>query len=255
MAGNLSSGNNQTYDPGEGLRIFAGLHPDVAMVQEFNYGGNTDADFQAFVDAGFGPGFTYVRGAPTQIPNGIVSRYPVLASGDWTDPNVTNRAFTWAHIDLPGPRDLWVVSLHLLTSSSTNRDAEAKALVQDLQTNVPAGDLLVLGGDLNTASRTEAAIQDLSAVVDTAAPYPADQAGNSDTNASRAKPYDWVLASPSLVTFEVPVQIGGNQFDGGLVFDSRVYTPLSDVAPVLSTDSAATNMQHMGVVKDFLIGP
>jgi len=38
------------------------------------------------------------------------------------------------------------------------------------------------------------------------------------------------------------------------VFDSRVYTPLSDVAPVLSTDSAATNMQHMAVVRDFAFG-
>jgi hypothetical protein len=37
------------------------------------------------------------------------------------------------------------------------------------------------------------------------------------------------------------------------VFDSRVYTPLEDVAPVLRADSQATNMQHMPVVKDFLL--
>jgi hypothetical protein len=37
------------------------------------------------------------------------------------------------------------------------------------------------------------------------------------------------------------------------VFDSRVYTPLADVSPVLMTDSAAVNMQHMGVVKDVLL--
>jgi hypothetical protein len=37
------------------------------------------------------------------------------------------------------------------------------------------------------------------------------------------------------------------------VFDSRVYSPLSDVPPVLAADSGASNMQHMGVVKDFKI--
>src|SRR5262249_50065867 len=39
----------------------------------------------------------------------------------------------------------------------------------------------------------------------------------------------------------------------GLVFDSAVYTPLSDVSPVTSGDSHVTGMQHMAVVKDFVI--
>jgi hypothetical protein len=37
------------------------------------------------------------------------------------------------------------------------------------------------------------------------------------------------------------------------VLDSRVYTPLSEIAPVQADDSASTNMQHMGVVRDFRI--
>jgi hypothetical protein len=36
MAANLSSGNNQSYDPGEGARIFQGLKPDIVMIQELN---------------------------------------------------------------------------------------------------------------------------------------------------------------------------------------------------------------------------
>lgn len=47
--------------------------------------------------------------------------------------------------------------------------------------------------------------------------------------------------------------IGSNSHTNGLVFDSRVYTPLSAVSPVLSTDSGASNMQHMAIVKDFLV--
>jgi endonuclease/exonuclease/phosphatase family metal-dependent hydrolase len=253
MAANLTSGNLQSYDPGEGIRIFQGLHPDVVMLQEFNFGTNSDADLRNFVDTAFGPSFSYYRGAGGQIPNGIVSRYPMLESGDWTDPNVSNRAFTWAHLGLPGQQDLWVISLHLLTSSAANRSAEAQALVADIQGAIPAGDLLVLGGDLNTSTTGETAISTLSAVVVTSGGQPADQSGNTDTNSSRSKAYDHVFLSPPLQDFTVPVTIGRENFVDGLVFDSRVYSPLTDVAPVQSTDSGATNMQHMAVVRDVRI--
>ena len=59
------------------------------------------------------------------------------------------------------------------------------------------------------------------------------------------------MPDPDLDALEVPVVIGGNAFPNGLVFDSHVYTPLSDVAPVMLDDSYALNMQHMGVVRDF----
>jgi hypothetical protein len=48
----------------------------------------------------------------------------------------------------------------------------------------------------------------------------------------------------------VPVVLPSRTNATGLVFDSRVYTPLTDVSPVVSTDSGAVNMQHMAVVKD-----
>ena len=64
------------------------------------------------------------------------------------------------------------------------------------------------------------------------APPPADQSGNPNTNATRLRPYDHVLVSQCLLR---------SQLDAGLVFDSRVYMPLSDVPPVLFSDSAATN--------------
>ncbi len=251
MAGNLSSGNGQSYTPGHGARIFQGCHPDVVMIQEFNYGSNTAADFRTFVDQTFGTGFSYARGAPAQIPNGVISRYPIVASGDWVDNSVSNRAFTWAHIDLPGSHDLWAVSVHLLTTGAGNRAAETSSLVKQIQANVPAGDYVVIGGDFNTGSRTEQALSNLSAVVVTSGPYPADRNGNGNTSASRSKPYDWVVVSPNLAAQATATVIGGSTFANGLVADTRVYSPIAEISPALSNDSSAPSMQHMGIVRDF----
>ncbi|MFT3838683.1 MAG: endonuclease [Myxococcaceae bacterium] len=254
-AANLSSGNLQSWDPGEGQRILQGLQPDVVMMQEFNFGTNSAADIASFVAATFpDAGYSYSRGTG-QIPNGVISRWPIIASGEWIDPRVGNRTFAWAQIDLPGQRDLWVVSVHLLTSSGGERNLEAVSLVGQLDAGVGLGELLIVGGDFNTDTRSEACLSTLAPRVSEAAPYPADQAGVDGTNASRAKPYDHVLESRCLALEEVPVTIGTSVFDGGLVFDSRVYTPLTDVPPVLQTDSAATNMQHMAVVRDYLVQP
>lgn len=251
MAANTTSGNAQSYDPGHGIRMFLGLKPDVVLIQEFNYGSNSAADLQAFMDTAFPQGFVYFRESGAQIPNGVISRWPIIASGKWTDPQVSNRSFVWARIDLPGPKDLWAVSLHLLTSSATTRNAEAQSLVNQINANIPAGDYLVLGGDFNTDTRSEACLNTLSSVVETSAPAPIDQNANPGTNATRSKPYDWVLADPDLNPLRTTVVVGNSSYPTGLVFDSRVYTPLSEVSPVLSGDSAAPNMQHMPVVKDF----
>lgn len=253
MAANTTTGNRQSYDPGEGLRIFQGVQPDVALIQEFNYGDNSDTAIRGFVSTAFGSGFSYYREHGAQIPNGIASRYPILASGTWTDPRVSNRGFAWARIDIPGTPDLWAVSVHLLTSSASNRDLEAKALVAEVQKVVPAGDYLVIGGDLNSGSRTEACLTSFSAVVSTAAPFPADNLGNENTSGSRSKPHDWVMPSPNLRSHQAAVTIGTHSFPNGLVVDSRVYAPISELAPVMMADSAAASMQHMAVVEDFLM--
>jgi endonuclease/exonuclease/phosphatase family metal-dependent hydrolase len=253
MAANITSGNLQSYDPGEGIRIFKGIKPDVVMLQEFNYGDNSATAIRNFVNTAFGTSFSYYREGGAQIPNGIISRYPIIASGEWDDTQVTNRDFAWARIDVPGPKDLWVVSVHLLTSSSTTRNTEATNLVNLIKANIPTGDYLVIGGDFNTGSRTEACLTTFSQVVTTASPYPADRNGNTNTNASRASPYDHVLVDSDLRPYQVATVIGGSSFSAGLVADTRVYSPISEISPALSTDSGATNMQHMAVIKDFVI--
>ncbi|MGC4118476.1 MAG: endonuclease [Myxococcales bacterium] len=254
MAANITTGTHQSYDLGEGIRIFKGLQPDVVLIQEFNYGDKTEAAIRGFVDTTFGTDFAYYRETSPEntIPNGIISRYPILASGSWDDPKAINRGLAWARLDVPGDRDLWAVSLHLRTSSAGDRDAGATELVKNLKAVVPAGDFLVVGGDFNTGSRTEACIKTLSQVVITAAPYPADQAGNTLTSAKRSSPLDWLLADADLAGLETPVVIGNTSFPAGLVFDSRVLPPLFDDATIKSTDSGAAGMQHMALVRDFL---
>ncbi|WP_240487186.1 lamin tail domain-containing protein [Hyalangium minutum] len=253
MAANITSGNLQSYDPGEGIRIFKGTKPDVVMIQEFNYGDNSATAIRTFVNNAFGTSFYYYREAGAQIPNGVISRYPIIASGEWDDTQVDNRDFAWARIDVPGPKDLWVVSVHLLTASSSVRNTEATNLVNFIKANIPTGDYLAIGGDFNTDSRSEAAFSTFSSVVTTASPYPADRNGNTNTNAGRAKPYDHVLVDSDLRAYQVATVIGGSTFSGGLVADTRVYSPIAEISPALASDSGATNMQHMGIIKDFLI--
>ncbi|MEL6178018.1 MAG: endonuclease/exonuclease/phosphatase family protein [Myxococcota bacterium] len=252
MAANTSSGNFQSYDLGHGIRIFQGLTPDITLIQEFNYGNNSERDIRTFIDLAFGESFVYVREPDSDIPNGVVSRWPIVASGVWEDDEAPNREFVWARIDIPGPIDVWAVSVHLLTRNATTRNLEATQLIETIEDQVPEGDYLVVGGDLNTDNNQEEALVTLNRAV-SLRHTPVDRNGNPNTNASRAKPYDWVLPDVDLNAHHVPVRIGEQSFPDGLVFDSRVFTPLELVAPVELGDSDAPQMQHMAVVKQFLV--
>src|SRR5206468_9825913 len=105
MAANLN-GNLQSYQP-FAIRIFQGLKPDIVAIQEFNYSNNAPSDFRALLDAAFGTEFVYFRedyNGSGDIPNGIISRYPIVASGSWPDTlqSQPNRGYAWAQIGLPG---------------------------------------------------------------------------------------------------------------------------------------------------------
>jgi endonuclease/exonuclease/phosphatase family metal-dependent hydrolase len=252
MAANLTSGDFSSYDPGNGARIMAGAQPDIVMIQEFNYGGRSDDDTNAFVVNTFGPDFSWFRGTGN-IPNGILSRYPILESGEW-DGLAPDRELVWARIDLPGG-DLLVISVHLLTASAGDRNADAMTIMSQLDAGTSPFAYVLVGGDFNTNTRNEAVFTTFAPRFKVTAPYPLDQNNNGNTTRDRSKPYDHVLASNCLAALQVPTVIGANQFDGGLVIDTREYTPIGDLAPAESGDSDAGSMQHMGVVKDFLIRP
>jgi endonuclease/exonuclease/phosphatase family metal-dependent hydrolase len=255
MAANTTSGNFSSYQE-PGIRIFQGLKPDIVAIQEFRYNASaSDANLRQLVDTAFGTNFYYYREPYTgngDIPNGIISRWPISAAGSWNDSAVGNRGFAWARIDLPGTNDLFVVSVHLLTTGATIRAGEAAELSALISTNFPTNAWIIVAGDLNTDSRTEAAMNTFKTFLsDSPVPTDAESGGNDDTNANRNKPYDYVLPNFALTNYLIPVALPSRTFPKGLVFDSRVYTPLSDVAPVQSGDSGVSGMQHMAVIKDF----
>ena len=260
MGANITSGSSQGYET-PGLDIFKGLKPDVVALQEFDYtstttnGTDTPAAFREMIDNTFGTDFVYFREPYTangDIPNGIISRYPILASGSWVDTQVANRGFAWAQIDLPGTNDLYIVSVHLLTTSAGARATEASNLKALIQANFPAGAWIIVAGDMNTDTRSEAAISTFTTFLSDS-PIPVDNLGNSYTSMNRNHPHDYVLPSFAMTNTLTSVVLPSNTFPNGLVFDSRVYTPLTDVPPVQSNDCGAVNMQHMAVVKDFLV--
>jgi endonuclease/exonuclease/phosphatase family metal-dependent hydrolase len=261
VAANLSSGNFMRYET-PGLNILKGLQPDVVALQEFNcsnsFGINTPAALRSMIDDTFGTNFSYFRESGYTIPNGVISRYPMIASGSWTDNDtgVNNRGFAWARVDVPGSNDLYVVSVHLKASNTSSdiarRAAEVAELKALISTNFPANAWIIIGGDLNIYSEMEGAITNLTSFLSDS-PVPTDLNGGTNTNLGRSQRYDRVLVSFPLTNLFVPVALTSNTLSNGLVFVSTNYVPLSDVPPVQYADSLAPGMQHMAVVKDFSI--
>jgi endonuclease/exonuclease/phosphatase family metal-dependent hydrolase len=258
VAANLTSGNFQRYSPdnrnhsnpeGAGARILKALQPDIVLIQEFS----TTVPTRQWVNRTLGKDFDFFSEKDMQIPNGIISRFPIIASGSWDDPVLSNREFAWARIRLPGGKDLWAVSVHFHAKTATSRNTQAAALAEFIRKNVPKDALLLVGGDLNTRTTEEPCFEKLAQVVVVPKKPPTDRFGDITTNSPRNRPYDWVLAGTELDQHEVPVKLAGLEFPNGLVFDSRTFEPLEKLAPVQITDSGVPQMQHMAVVRDFII--
>ena len=261
MAANISSGNFQSYEQA-GIDIFKALKPDVVAIQEFkaftgSSGTTNDANIRALVDDAFGTNFYYYKEVSNGfgIPNGIISRWPITNAGHWGDSVVPDRSFAWAQIDLPGTNDLYVVSLHLYSSgSATDRDNEAQAVKANILANFPPNAWILVGGDFNTGTRTEPAVATFKTFLSDA-PIPTDavSGGDPDTNAGRNSPYDYLLPSFSITNYLTSVVMPSQTFPNGLVVDTRVYTPVTDLLPAVATNSGAFQMQHMAIVKNFVL--
>lgn len=260
MAANISSGTLQSYEA-EGIRIFQGLKPDIVAIQEFQYGGSVASnDLRTLVNTAFGTNFYFYCEPYNGIPNGIVSRYPFVTNSSWvdSDPGVNDRGFAWARIDVPGTNDLFVVSVHLKASSGSDnanrRAAEAAELKNLITTNTyfPPNAWIIVAGDMNIYDQSEVAVSTFASFLSDS-PVPADQGGDSDTNAGRNERYDRVLMSFSLTNRLTSLVISDVTHANGLVFDSRVFSALTNVPPVLSGDSGVSGMQHMAVMRAFSI--
>jgi hypothetical protein len=260
MAANLTSGNYQRYEE-PGIRILQALKPDICCIQEFNYNGGV----QDFVQVAFGAYYHYYRepyNSAGDVPNGIIYHqdFKLLASGSWKDSQIPNRGFAYVRLDIPGNNPhLFVMSVHLSTNDEKRR-LEVQELLHNLfqyfgvQKAEDIQDYIVLAGDFNTGNRNAEALWILKTeglFVDN--PIPIDQSTVPDTNASRSLEHDYVLPHRLLSQYHATLTIGNQTFPNGLVFDSRVYSPLSNVPPVKKEDSAAVNMQHMAVIKLFLV--
>ena len=258
MAANITSGRYQKYE-GPGIRIFQAFKPDICCIQEFNYDGSIDE----LVEKAFGTDYRYYREPYTgsgNIPNGIVyhKKFTLIDSGSWDDPAISNRGLTYARFDIPGNNPhLFVISVHLSTKSGKQQDG-ARALVKyvyeyfnvDRPEDIP--DYVVLGGDFNAGSRGSGVMRILTkdyGGLFRDYPIPTDQNGNAATNSSRSKHHDYVITNDKLTQYVRTLMVKDQSFPNGLVFDSRLYYPLSDVYPVEKNDCGATNMQHMGVIK------
>ncbi len=267
MAANITSGNGSGYSERHGVRIFQAVKPDIVLIQEFNWFAKNDTDDVAkkLVDEAFGSDYTYTRGRGS-IPNGVISRYPIIDSGYWPSNQMHDRDWDWAVVDLPGPKELLVVSVHLSTKKN---GSEMPVLIEAIQSKIKADAkegksyFVMIGGDFNTSNRNST-IQYMSELFTTKAPYPVDQKDNPNTNSNRSKPYDYLMCSPDWCKYEIPVEIGTHTgekaYKNGHVFDSRVYaqtpagnaTEINYVSPVQAGDSDADQMQHMPVIRDFL---
>ena len=243
---NLSDNETQTYGAA-GIRILQALQPDVLAIQEYNYKLGTSKDLAQRL---FGPDAHFAREkGGSRLPNGVMSRYPIVAFGQWEDPYVGNRCFFWATVQIPGPKPLHVVSVHLVQNHSERRLPEARHLLELIRQQFPEGDYVALCGDFNVATRDSEALAALTNWFDDSA-HPADQAGNKNTNANRNRPYDYVLPNPALAPYHAPTVLLDQKFPAGLVFDSRLWNPLP---PPAEWEDTARDLQHLPVLKTFRV--
>lgn len=263
MAANITSGTYQTYDFGHGNRIFQAMKPDIIMIQEFNIQNKSREEFVRQI---FGEEFVF-SWSEDNIPNGIISRYPILESGHWPSNIESSRNWDWAVIDIPGSTDLLAISVHLHTKQNPE---EIPVLAQKIQEKQSEGNYyVVLGGDFNT-SRRDTVQKNMGHLFNVRGPWPVDQNGREGTDENRnekplenQRPLDWLLFSHAFDAHEVPIQIGEHSYADGHIVDSRVYAglcqahaqadELGDIPPVEAGDSDAPYMQHMAIVRDVMV--
>lgn len=264
MGANITSGQAQAYEI-EGIRIFQGVKPDIVMIQEFNYESGTRRNL---VDTAFGSQFYYHVGKG-DIPNGIISKWPILETGKWDDNAIDNRDLDWAIVDIPGDRDLFVISVHLRAGADVDQQRGAQVITKKIvaiKAAKPNRYYFVVGGDFNG----DASIDDKAfgsyygdPVFNIEEPFPVGEDGKPNTNFNRKKPYDFILAGIDLQPFHEPLVITNPnddtdflQYDDGLIFDTRDFDQYMLDAyfyPALEKDSSAPSMQHMAIVKQFNI--
>ncbi|HPJ72180.1 MAG TPA: hypothetical protein PK636_05825, partial [bacterium] len=248
-------------------RIFNGLKPDIACMQEFSVQ-STYSDVRDWVDQAFGSEFDYYF-EDAGAANGIVSRWSILTEGTWEDVghDTLGRDFAWVVIDIPGEKNLQLVSVHLKAGSTTSdiliREDEASQLKDYMLDEFDfSNHYVALGGDLNAYARDPVS-EPMFAYFDDIFPnynnhIPVDRDGNDNTNSTdpRSEPYDWIMPSNMLDAQHVATLTGQHYthyqvFPEGHVFDTHIFVPLSDVPPIQYDDLYYSGITHRPVLKSF----
>ena len=266
LAANITSGNDQAYEE-EGIRIFKALKADIIMIQEFN----SKTGIDSFVKNTFGAEYTYFRGNPRgngDIPDGIISKYPIIKSGEIDDPRVTDREIDWVEIKVSDKVKLMVFSVHLKGQEDNSQITAAQIITKEISEHkkLNTGYYYIVGGDFNgEASVSNEGFGKYNGedifVINSAFPK-SEYGDDGNTNKSRTARLDYVLVDNELYKYQISTDYcisegSCKKYKDGLVFDSRNYSN-SDLSvyfsPVESSDCDVKNMQHLAVVKDFLIG-
>lgn len=255
MAANATSGSDQLYEA-PGMNMLYAMDPDIIIIQEF--AGSAEEVVQN-LEEHFHTKYSYHKGKG-RIGNGIIVKGENKIKNTYTHPSIIStlrdRYYEAAIVDIPGDKDLLVVSLHLYTKASEDQVSqidEYPDVAKFIHSILNEGDYYVaVGGDFNSSTNYYVNYY-WNSMLATDITYPRDQNGNFKTNASRRRHYDWILVDKKFQEFSVPTQIGSQTFPNGYVLDSRVHSPLSEISPVEYDDSDAPNMQHMPVIRDFMI--
>ncbi|HQN73334.1 MAG TPA: endonuclease, partial [bacterium] len=230
-----------------------------------NYKSNSDANYKEFSQAILGTNYYAVDSSGFDIPNGIVSKWPITSSGYWDDPTLSNRELMWGIIDIPGPVDIFAISVHLHTDPASDQIEASLVIVDAVKTHRlahPGEYYYVVGGDFNGTSSVSTNGFGKDSTFYVSAPHPVDDEGTIYTNANRDKHYDFVLGDYTMHGFQIPVVYNSvinsskKTYTNGLVFDTRTFSQseLDEYFPdALTSDSGASSMQHMAIVKDYFI--
>ncbi|MEZ5592686.1 MAG: hypothetical protein R3F53_19095 [Gammaproteobacteria bacterium] len=152
-----------------------------------------EAALGAWAEHTFGAEFTLVHDPKAPIPSAIISRFSIAQYGVWqhpapSEPDGSGRSL-WAHIDLPGKTDLWVINTRLAIDPDW-RYAQAKDLLKRIFAVVPNEDYLLVGGDLNITDIKDPGLELLGAVLEVDGPRLLKQPDGEI--------YDWLLSDADL---------------------------------------------------------
>jgi len=263
MTANLPCGGwpNEYYYP-QSSRIFQGLKPDIAFIEEFNV--KAPLTRREYIDNALGKNYFLYTGSG-DIPNTIASRWAFQTWGEWVDSEVVgSRTFVWAVIDIPGPIDLQGVCVHLKASAGPkNRSRRLREAVQIrdyVRRNFNSKKYIVVAGDLNTyPSPAEPCLSIFRSFLSVDYHLPRDRRGRYFTNATKPRRYhyDWIMPNWLLDRRQTTLYLGSKRrpYRQGIVFDSRIFGDVSEDFPIRENDSHPYGVHHMAVMKAFDIPP